>query len=103
MPKRQQFFLSTVHGHLVRFLVLTDDSRDSAAHSKELLAFLILFLCRLDGEFMKNRGQDGIVVWDRREFQQLFGMFSNAATVDQVVKHMGEVCTLPPSSQPSLD
>jgi hypothetical protein len=103
MPKRQQFFLSTVHGHLVRFLVLSDDFCDSASHSKGLFVFLILFLCRLDGEFMKNRGQDGIVVWDRREFQQLFGMFSNAATVDQVVKHMGEVCIPSPSSQRSLD
>jgi hypothetical protein len=41
---------------------------------------------------MKNEGRDGIVVWERREFQQLFGMFSNAATVDQVVKHLGKVC-----------
>ena len=92
-----------MHGQLVRFLVLADYSRDSVTHSKGYFTSLILFLCRLDGEFMKNRGQDGIVVWDRREFQQLFGMFSNAATVDQVVKHMGEVCTPPPSSQPSLD
>jgi hypothetical protein len=40
---------------------------------------------------MKNTAGDGISCWERREFQQLFGMFSNASTVDQVVEHLGQV------------
>jgi hypothetical protein len=45
---------------------------------------------------MKNTAGDGISCWDRREFQQLFGMFSNASTVDQVVEHLGQVRTMLP-------
>jgi len=29
--------------------------------------------------------------WDRRMFQELFGMFTNAATVDSVVECLGKV------------
>jgi hypothetical protein len=50
--------------------------------------------CRLDGAFMHNPKGDGITCWERREFQQLFGMFSNASTVDQVVEHLGQVRNL---------
>jgi hypothetical protein len=49
---------------------------------------------RLDGAFMHNPTGDGITCWERREFQQLFGMFSNASTVDQVVEHLGQVRNL---------
>jgi hypothetical protein len=47
---------------------------------------------RIDGAFMRNTIGDGITVWSRREFQQLFGLFSNSSTVDRVVEQLGQVC-----------
>ena len=53
---------------------------------------------RIDGPFAQTG--PGTWGWDRRMFQELFGLFTNSATVDNVVERLGQVRALPSCPPP---
>jgi len=107
LPTRQQLILSSSYGRVVcthalhanypmhlsslKLAILT--SCHVPFHAASHVACL-----RIDGPFARTG--PGTWGWDRRMFQELFGLFTNSATVDNVVERLGQVRALPSCPPP---